>query len=319
MAADLPPLERWAHTLSAPGDRGSLVAFGGYGRPSSGGRCSRLGTASTLRPGGEWTDAGAGAGSDAARPRVYHSAVLLGRRAVVFGGRAGPGRAYGDTVELVEGDGGVWVPRALATSGDAPCPRWRHAAAVGADGCMLVMGGRDAARSLPLGTVHALRGGRWEAVACGGDVPPPAHSLAAVEGRAGEVLVFPGRGEAAAGAGVRALCTRTWRWRVAAAGSRPDGSPGVMDTRCAVRVGARALLLAQSCAGATELAWDVDADAWAGHRVLCGAPSGVSMVNHAAAACARGVASTGGGGAWFGSYFGDSCLFTAAAGAPRER
>jgi tRNA wybutosine-synthesizing protein 3 len=61
--------------------------------------------------------------------RMYHSAVMVGARMIVFGGRAGPTRPLNDLFAF-DLESKQWEQ--LTPEGDAaPCPRWKHSACVG--------------------------------------------------------------------------------------------------------------------------------------------------------------------------------------------
>lgn len=61
--------------------------------------------------------------------RMYHSAVVVGARMIVFGGRAGPTRPLNDLFAF-DLETKQWEQ--LTPEGDSvPCPRWKHSACVG--------------------------------------------------------------------------------------------------------------------------------------------------------------------------------------------
>lgn len=159
--------QRWGHTATLlSGDR--LLVYGGSdvsGRLGDSWLCDLKTCEATQLA---WTGHQPG-------KRTYHSSWAIdGDRALVFGGRAGPLRPFGDLLHL---DVSSLSCTEIQTSGEHPAPRWRHKVAqIGNN--LFVSGGTNGAEvfgdlfSLDLST-HT-----WTRV-CG--LPPRfAHSMTAV-------------------------------------------------------------------------------------------------------------------------------------------
>ncbi|KAL7996395.1 putative tRNA wybutosine-synthesizing protein [Plasmopara halstedii] len=76
---------------------------------------------------------------DGPLPRIYHTAVVVGTRMIVFGGRASPAKPFGDLFAL-DLETKIWEK--IAPHGVGPAPRWKHCScAVGST--VYIYGGRD--------------------------------------------------------------------------------------------------------------------------------------------------------------------------------
>lgn len=111
----------------------SVVVFGGQG-PTATGTTTRVASLSVLtadesgelKLGYNSSDSANGSTPSA---RMYHSAVMFGKRMVVFGGRAGPTRPLNDLYAF-DMESKIWEQ--LQVDGDvSPSPRWKHSACLG--------------------------------------------------------------------------------------------------------------------------------------------------------------------------------------------
>jgi hypothetical protein len=132
--------------------------------------------------------------------RSSHSAVLLGRSLLVFGGEHTPRTPIDATLHAYDLDTGAWT--AHAPGAEAPAPRLGHAAAA-AGGVLYVFGGREGVdQKSPLGDLWAWRPeAGWARVAQPAGAPwPQARSYAALAaapgGAAAELFLFGGCGAA---------------------------------------------------------------------------------------------------------------------------
>ncbi|KAG7402155.1 tRNA methyltransferase tyw3 [Phytophthora boehmeriae] len=128
------------HTAVEYGD--SIITFGGQG-PTASGTTTRVADVSIFTP----SDDGSlqqtykeAAGTTGPSARMYHSAVVVGKQMVVFGGRASPAKPLGDLFAL-NLETKRWEK--VGPSGEVrPSPRWKHCScAVGS--VMYIYGGRD--------------------------------------------------------------------------------------------------------------------------------------------------------------------------------
>ncbi|KAJ8526187.1 hypothetical protein ON010_g14992 [Phytophthora cinnamomi] len=132
--------------------KGGLVVFGGQG-PKASGTTTRVADVTYLTPskdGSLQQTYNAAAGADGPSARMYHSAVVVGSRMVVFGGRASPAKPLGDLYAM-DLESKQWEK--LAPQGDGPSPRWKHICCA-VDSVVYVHGGRDAAQVF--GDLYAL-------------------------------------------------------------------------------------------------------------------------------------------------------------------
>ncbi|GMF12353.1 unnamed protein product [Phytophthora lilii] len=107
-----------------------LVVFGGQG-PTASGTTTRVADVTF------WTNSKdsslqqayhATAGADGPSARMYHSAVVVGTRMIVFGGRASPAKPLGDLYAL-DLESKQWEK--LVSQGVGPSPRWKHSSCAG--------------------------------------------------------------------------------------------------------------------------------------------------------------------------------------------
>ncbi|KAG1700315.1 hypothetical protein DVH05_012116 [Phytophthora capsici] len=120
----------------------NIVVFGGQG-PTSSGTTTRVSDVLFLTPSGDGnlrTTFQASTGTDGPSARMYHSAVIVGTRMIVFGGRASPAKPLGDLYAM-DLETKRWEH--VAAQGVGPSPRWKHSScSVGS--VVYVHGGRDA-------------------------------------------------------------------------------------------------------------------------------------------------------------------------------
>ncbi|KAL3666577.1 hypothetical protein V7S43_008204 [Phytophthora oleae] len=120
----------------------NIVVFGGQG-PTSSGTTTRVSDVTFLAPSSDGAlqqTCQASAKTDGPSARLYHSAVVVGTRMIVFGGRASPAKPLGDLYAL-DLETKRWEK--IAAQGVGPSPRWKHCScAVGS--VVYVHGGRDA-------------------------------------------------------------------------------------------------------------------------------------------------------------------------------
>ncbi|ETN07332.1 hypothetical protein PPTG_13625 [Phytophthora nicotianae INRA-310] len=121
---------------------GAIVVFGGQG-PTTSGTTTRVADVTFLTPSKEYTlqqTHHAVAGSDSPSARMYHSAVVVGTRMVVFGGRASPAKPLSDLYAM-DLESKQWEK--IVSQGAGPSPRWKHCScAVGS--VVYIYGGRSA-------------------------------------------------------------------------------------------------------------------------------------------------------------------------------
>jgi tRNA wybutosine-synthesizing protein 3 len=108
----------------------SIAVFGGQG-PTASGTTTRVADVTFLAPSKDGslqqTYHGA-AGVDGPSARMYHSAVAVGTRMIVFGGRASPAKPLGDLYAM-DLDTKRWEK--IVPEGVGPSPRWKHCSCAG--------------------------------------------------------------------------------------------------------------------------------------------------------------------------------------------
>lgn len=108
----------------------NIVVFGGQG-PTASGTTTRVADVTFLTPsmdGSLEQTYHAAAGADGPSARMYHSAVAVGSRMIVFGGRASPAKPLGDIYAL-DLESKQWEK--LVPQGAGPSPRWKHCSCAG--------------------------------------------------------------------------------------------------------------------------------------------------------------------------------------------
>ncbi|KAF4135811.1 Met-10+ like-protein [Phytophthora infestans] len=120
----------------------TIVVFGGQG-PTESGTTTRVADTVFLTPsedGSLQKTYHSTAGSDGPSTRMYHSAVVVGTRMIVIGGRGSPAKPLND-VYAMDLETKQWEK--ITPQGVGPSPRWKHCScAVGA--VVYVYGGRNA-------------------------------------------------------------------------------------------------------------------------------------------------------------------------------
>lgn len=123
------PLKRVGHSSVQYDNK--IVVFGGQG-PTSTGTTTRLGDAivySVATDGSLQVSDRVPESKSAPSARMQHSAVVVDKRMIVFGGRAGPTKPYND-LSALDLESKTW--ELLQTTGDnRPSPRYKHASCVG--------------------------------------------------------------------------------------------------------------------------------------------------------------------------------------------
>lgn len=123
------PLKRVGHSSVQYDSK--IVVLGGQG-PTSTGTTTRLGDAiiySVASDGSLQVSGRVPASESASCARMQHSAVVVGKRVIIFGGRAGPTKPYNDLLAL-DLESKSW--ELLQTAGETrPSPRYKHASCVG--------------------------------------------------------------------------------------------------------------------------------------------------------------------------------------------
>lgn len=123
------PLKRVGHSSVQYVNK--IIVFGGQG-PTSTGTTTRLDDAiiySVATDGSLQISDRVPASTTAPCARMQHSAVVVNKRMIIFGGRAGPTKPYNDLFAL-DLESNMWDQ--LQTAGeDRPSPRYKHASCVG--------------------------------------------------------------------------------------------------------------------------------------------------------------------------------------------
>ncbi|KAK1947897.1 tRNA wybutosine-synthesizing protein 2/3/4 [Phytophthora citrophthora] len=121
--------------------KNDIVVFGGQG-PTSSGTTTRVSDVTYLTPSSDGTlqKTFQASGTDGPSARMYHSAVVVGTRMIVFGGRASPAKPLGDLYAM-DLETKRWEQ--ITAQGVGPSPRWKHCSCT-VGSVIYVHGGRDA-------------------------------------------------------------------------------------------------------------------------------------------------------------------------------
>lgn len=113
------------HSSVSYGD--NIVIFGGQGITATG-TVSRVSDLTIFEVNPDSLELTRSYHTNAQFARMHHSAVVVGSKMIIFGGRAGPTKPLNDLVAFDLEEKG-W--EAMTPEGTAPCPRWKHASCVG--------------------------------------------------------------------------------------------------------------------------------------------------------------------------------------------
>ncbi|KAL4169541.1 hypothetical protein KRP22_010460 [Phytophthora ramorum] len=122
----------------------NIIVFGGQG-PTASGTTTRIADVTILAPSSDGSlkqTYHAAAGATGPSARMHHSAVVVGTRMIIFGGRASPAKPLGDLYAL-DIETKLWEQ--IHPRGVCPSPRWKHSSCA-VRSVVYVYGGRDAER-----------------------------------------------------------------------------------------------------------------------------------------------------------------------------